>query len=87
MMNDTHLRHVAVTGVACGTRPRGSLALIHDSQPQAKRQWAMAGLMLHRAARSATRAGPMRELGYPCPTTMGRRLREEALGRPGRFAA
>jgi hypothetical protein len=38
MMNNTYFKHLSVTGVAGGTRPRGSLTLIHDSQPQAKRQ-------------------------------------------------
>jgi hypothetical protein len=37
-MNNAYFKHLAVTGVAGGTRRRGSLALIHDSQPQAKRQ-------------------------------------------------
>jgi hypothetical protein len=37
MMNNTYFKHLAVTGVAGGTRPRGNLALIHDSQPQAMR--------------------------------------------------
>jgi hypothetical protein len=32
-MNNTYFKRIAVTGVAGGTRPRGSLALIQDSQP------------------------------------------------------
>jgi hypothetical protein len=35
VMINTHVKNLAVTGVAGGIRPRGSLALIHDSQPQA----------------------------------------------------
>jgi hypothetical protein len=41
-MNNTHLKYLSVTGVAGGTRPRGSLALIHDSQPQAERHCVIA---------------------------------------------
>ena len=57
IMNNTYFKHLAVTGVAGGTRPRGSLALIHDSQPQARRHWYKTARSAHRHERKASRCG------------------------------